>query len=236
MLIFSNREFVKWAAEALVIALGVFLGITAESLWQEQNDRRQEIQHLIALREDFNESLKLLDEVEEYQKLQVQYLQLLLKGNAETADPIKVREWIRVGLYEIGRYEPQLSALQDLESSGQVQLIRDAAIRRGLAKLQQQIGLFRRRENDFVVFQQQLIDPYLVSNFDLTAILDIGELSIVGKESPAVIDSSKLETAELRSAIAFKLSIRGLLRDDQAEIRAQIERVLALIQKQLEPD
>ena len=226
----------KWAAEALVIALGVFLGITAESLWQEQNDRRQEIQHLIALREDFNESLKLLDEVEEYQKLQVQYLQLLLKGNAETADPIKVREWIRVGLYEIGRYEPQLSALQDLESSGQVQLIRDAAIRRGLAKLQQQIGLFRRRETDFLEFQQQLIDPYLVSNFDLTAILDIGELSIVGKESPAVIDSSKLETAELRSAIAFKLSIRGLLRDDQAEIRAQIERVLALIQKQLEPD
>ena len=226
----------KWAAEALVIALGVFLGITAESLWQEQNDRRQEIQHLIALREDFNESLKLLDEVEEYQKLQVQYLQLLLKGNAETADPIKVREWIRVGLYEIGRYEPQLSALQDLESSGQVQLIRDAAIRRGLAKLQQQIGLFRRRETDFIVFQQQLIDPYLVSNFDLTAILDIGELSIVGKESPAVIDSSRLETAELRSAIAFKLSIRGLLRDDQAEIRAQIERVRALIQKQLEPD
>ena len=226
----------KWAAEALVIALGVFLGITAESLWQEQNDRRQEIQHLIALREDFNESLKLLDEVEEYQKLQVQYLQLLLKGNAETADPIKVREWIRVGLYEIGRYEPQLSALQDLESSGQVQLIRDAAIRRGLAKLQQQIGLFRRRENDFIVFQQQLIDPYLVSNFDLTAILDIGELSIVGKESPAVIDSSKLETAELRSVIAAKLSFRSLLRDDQAEIRAQIERVLALIQKQLEPD
>jgi len=236
MLIFSNREFVKWAAEALVIALGVFLGITAESLWQEQNDRRQEIQHLIALREDFNESLKLLDEVEESQKLQVQYLQLLLKGNAETADPIKVREWIRVGLYEIGRYEPQLSALQDLESSGQVQLIRDAAIRRGLAKLQQQIGLFRRRETDFIVFQQQLIDPYLVSNFDLTAIIDIGELSIVGKESPAVIDSSKLETAELRSVIAAKLSFRSLLRDDQAEIRAQIERVLALIQKQLEPD
>jgi hypothetical protein len=226
----------KWAAEALVIALGVFLGITAESLWQEQNDRRQEIQHLVALREDFNESLKLLDEVEESQKLQVQYLQLLLKGNAETADPIKVRDWIRVGLYEIGRYEPQLSALQDLESSGQVQLIRDAAIRRGLAKLQQQIGLFRRRETDFIETQQRLIDPYLVSNFDLTAILDIGELSIVGKESPAVIDSSKLETAELRSAIAFKLSIRSLLRDDQAEIRTQIERVLALIQKQLEPD
>ena len=226
----------KWAAEALVIALGVFLGITAESLWQEQNDRRQEIQHLIALREDFNESLKLLDEVEEYQKLQVQYLQLLLKGNAETADPIKVRDWIRVGLYEIGRYEPQLSALQDLESSGQVQLIRDAAIRRGLAKLQQQIGLFRRRETDFIESQQQLIDPYLFSNFDLTAILDIGELSIVGKESPAVIDSSKLETAELRNAIASKLSFRSWLRDDQAEIRAQIERVLALIQKQLEPD
>ncbi len=236
MLIFSNREFVKWAAEALVIALGVFLGITAESLWQEQNDRRQEIQHLIALREDFNESLKLLDEVEESQKLQVQYLQLLLKGNAETADPIKVRDWIRVGLYEIGRYEPQLSALQDLESSGQVQLIRDAAIRRGLAKLQQQIGLFRRRETDFIEYQQQLIDPYLFSNFDLTAILDIGELSIVGKESPPVIDSSKLETAELRNAIASKLSFRSWLRDDQAEIRAQIERVLALIQKQLEPD
>lgn len=236
MLIFPNKEFVKWAAEALVIALGVFLGITAESLWQEQNDRRQEIQHLIALREDFNESLKLLDEVEESQKLQVQYLQLLLQENAETADPIKVREWIRVGLYNLSRYEPQLSALQDLESSGQVQLIRDAAIRRGLAKLQQQIGLFQRRETDIFEFQQQLIDPYLVSNFDLTAILDIGELSIVGKESPAVIDSSKLETAELRSAIAFKLSIRRLLRDDQAEIRAQIERVLALIQKQLEPD
>ncbi len=204
MIKISNKLFVKWAAQALVIALGVFLGITAESLWQDQIDRRQEIQHLIALREDFNESLKILDEVEDGQNLQVQYLQLLLQGNAETADPIKVREWIRVGLYNLFRYEPQLSALQDLESAGQMHLIQDAQIRRALAKLQQQINQFRNRQSDIYDFQQTFIDSFLVSNFDLATILDIGELSIVGKKSPTEIDSSKIETSEQRSTIAFK--------------------------------
>lgn len=219
-----------------MIAIGVFLGIMAESLWQEQIDRRQEVQHLIALREDFTESLRLLDVVEEGQKTQVEYLQSLLQRNAETADPIQVREWIRLGLYNLFRYEPQLSALQDLESSGQMQLIRDADIRRGLAKLQQQIKLFQRRQSDIYDLQHQVIDSYLISNFDLAAILDIGELSMVGKESSTEIDGSKLETAELRSAIAFKLSLRRLLRDDQEKIRAQIEHVLALIQRQFDPD
>ncbi len=141
MLKYPNKLLATWAAEALAIALGVFLGITAESLWQERNDRHEEIQYLVALRDDFVQSLRLLDAVEKIQNEQIQYLQFLVQGKAELAEPRQVREWIRIGLYYTSTYRPQLSALRDLESSGKMQLIQGANLRRALATLNQAIDV-----------------------------------------------------------------------------------------------
>lgn len=233
MLKYPNKLLATWAAEALVIALGVFLGITAESIWHERNDRREEIQYLIALRDDLVQSLKLLDAEEEVQNDQVRYLQLLLQGKAETAKPSQVREWIRVGLYYTRTYEPQLSALRDLESSGKMQLIQNATLRRALATLNQDIDELENIQSEFVIVQQDLVDPYLISNIDLVSTLDIGELLTVDSNTPLEFDRSLLASMDLRNRIAFKLSVRRAVLENQVEVRAQFERLLEMIQEQL---
>ncbi len=232
---FSEGLISRWIAEALVIALGVFLGITAESLWQEQLDRRDERQHLIALREDFSESLRLLDEIEGNHNRQAEYIQELLRGNAAMADAGELRDWTRIALYNLYRYEPQLSALRDLESSGEMRLIDDSRIRRSIAKLQQQLRLFERREADLIDSQKQYIDAYLLENFDLLSILDIAESSNVDTQSLTRVDSSLFDSPALRSALAFKLSQRNQLSGDLVKIRSQMEHLLALIQERIGP-
>jgi hypothetical protein len=231
-----KKVLAKWAAEALAIALGVFLGITAESIWQERNDRSEEIQHLIALRDDFLQSLKILDAEEEIQNDQVQYLQFLLLGKAETAEPRQIRVWIRVGLYFTRTYEPQLSALRDLESSGKMQLIQNANLRRALATLNQDIDELENSQSEFVAVQQDLVDPYLVSHIDLLSTLDIGELSTADSNSPLEFDRSLFSSMDLRNRIAFKLSVRRAVMERQVEVRAQFEHLLELIQEQLGSD
>ena len=225
---------VKGAAEALVIALGVFLAISAESWWQERADRREEVQHLIALREDFVQSLVLLDEAEDVQDRQVQFLQFFLQGKAKTADSKDVREWITLGLFYIGTYQPQMSALQDLESSGQMQLIQDPKLRRALAAMQQDIDELETSQSDFIESQQTLIDPYLVAQLDLASILTTYDSSYLDSQSAKALDLSIFESVELRSRIAFKLSLRKLVSDSQQDVRAQFEHVLSLIKIQLD--
>ena len=57
-----NKLIARWAAEILVIALGIILAISAESLWQDRSNRQEEVKYLIALSEDFSESLELLED------------------------------------------------------------------------------------------------------------------------------------------------------------------------------
>ena len=217
-----------------MIALGIILAISAESLWQERADRREEVQHLNALRNDFEQSLELLDAAEQQQNTQVQYLQFLLQGKAETSESSEVREWLRAGLYTIGTFEPQLSALQDLESSGKTQLIQDAALRRALAGLQQKVDELEVIQSDLSISQQELIDPYLISHLYLASILDIGELSVAGNNGPLEFDRSILGTVDFRNRIAFKLSLRRGVLEEEGELRAQFHLLLDLIRKKLE--
>jgi hypothetical protein len=236
MITHPNNLLAKWTAEALAIALGVFLGITAESVWQERNDRREEILHLIALRNDFVQSLKLLDTEEENHHKQVQYLQILLQGDAESVENSQLREWIRVGLYNTGTFKPQLSALRDLESSGKMQLIQNANLRRALATLNQDVDALENIQSEFVTAQQDLLDPYLISHIDLVSTLDIGVLTTVDGNGPLDFNRSLLGSMDLRNRIAFKLSLRRAVLEDQVKVRAQFEYLLELIQEYLEPE
>jgi hypothetical protein len=215
------------AVEATAIVASILIAFAIDAWWQDRSERIVESQHLRALHEDLVISLKILDEDEAYQQQQVAYLELLLLANSETPFSDELRQWIDDGLWQIGSYEPQLSSLRELESSGQSGIIRNQDIRRSLASVRQRLDGLEVVQRDFQISQQNLIDRFLVDNFDLSRLL----LDPTPGYEP---DLSMLGTDEFRSRVAFKISLRREVSQVQAQVRSIFAETIELINRELQ--
>ena len=154
--------------EATAIVASILLAFAIEAWWQNRTDRFVEAQYLQAMRADLLRSLELLDENEATQRRQVGYLESLLLTNGDTPYSDELRRWLDDGLFNVGTYKPQISALHELESSGQTQIIQNQDLRRALASVRQRMNGLENVQSDFQLSQQMLIDPFLVDNFDFS--------------------------------------------------------------------
>ena len=219
----------RGVAEVLIIATGIILAISAETWWEERGDRQAETLHLLALREDFQKSLVLIGEAEEEQAMQISYLESLLGTEVAEASQEDLRRWLFGGVFNIWVYRPQVAALTDLESSGDIQLIQSAELRRALAGLRHTILAHASRQQDFVESQHALIDQYIVDHLDLVDILvQPGD----GESHP--IDPELLHSQAFRSRMAFKLGLRSIVAESLHDLRLAFEHCLDLIAGELE--
>ena len=161
------------------------------------------------------------------QQRQVGYLESLLLTDSDTSYSDELRRWIDDGLFNVGTYQPQSSALRDLESSGQSQVIRNPDIRRILASTRQRMDGLEIAQRDFQLAQQTLIDPFLVDNFNLSHLM-------LDRTANNETNLSMLGTSEFQSRIAFKLSLRGEVGESQSEVREAFEEALELIETELQ--
>ena len=137
--------------EATAIVASILIAFAIDAWWQNRTERIIEVQYLQALQEDLLSSLELLDEDEAVQQRQVGYLDSLLSTNSDTPYSDELRRWIDDGLFDVGTYQPQSSALRDLESSGQTQIIRNPDIRRVLASVRQRMDSLEITQRDFQI-------------------------------------------------------------------------------------
>lgn len=212
--------------EATAIVASILLAFAIDAWWQDRTDRIVEDQYLQALREDLLSSLELLDQDEASQRQQVGYLESLLLTNADTPYSDELRLWIDDGLFNVGTYLPQLSALDDLESSGQTQIIGNQKIRRILASVRQKLDSMETAQRDFQLSQQKLIDPFLVDNFNLSDLM-------LSRGTNSDTDLSVLSTSNFQSRVAFKISLRGEVTQAQQAVRVAFNEALELIETEL---
>ena len=212
--------------EATAIVASILLAFAIDAWWQDRAERFVELQYLEAMREDLVHSLELLDDEEIWQQKQVGYLQALLDSNSGTPYSEELRRWIDDGLFNVGTYQPQISSLQDLESSGQTQIIRNQDLRQLLAIVSQKMASLRNVQGDFQLSQQTVIDPFLVDKLDLSKML----LSFPADETANL---SILGTSEFRSRVAFKISVRREVSMQQNEIREAFQEALQLIETEI---
>jgi len=213
--------------EAAAIVASILIAFAIDAWWQDRTESHIEIQYLRALREDLLASLGLLDENEVEQQQQVRYLESLLSTNSETPYSDELRRWIDDGLWNIGTYQPQLSALQDLESSGQTRIIENQDIRRALSSIRQTIDDLETSQRDFQVSQQMLIDSFLVDSFNLSDLM-------LDRAADPGTDLSALGTDEFQSRVAFKISLRGEVSKAQGRVRRAFTETLTLIENELQ--
>ena len=226
----KRSQEVPWKrifVEAVAVVASILIAFTIDAWWQDRTEKIVEVQYLHALREDLLSSLELLDNEEAVQQRQVEYLESLLLTNSNTPYSEELRQWMGNGLWVIGTYEPQLSALQDLESSGQAQIIDNQDIRRALASVRQKVNSLATVQSDFQLSQQNLIDPFLADNFNLSGLM-------LGQSVTEETDLSALGTNAFQSRVAFKISLRQEVSDKQKEVRRVFTETLALIENELE--
>lgn len=226
----SESETIPWkrlTAEGGAIVASILIAFAIDAWWQDRTERIIEVQYLQAIQEDLLSSLELLDEDEAAQQRQVGYLESLLLTDSDTPYSDELRRWVDDGLFNVGTYQPQSSALRDLESSGQSQVIRNPDIRRVLASARQRMDSLEIAQRDFQLAQQTLIDPFLVDNFNLSHLM-------LDRAANNETNLSMLGTSEFQSRIAFKISLRGEVGESQSEVREAFEEALELIETELQ--
>jgi hypothetical protein len=226
----TDPQDIPWKrilVEATAIVASILLAFAIDAWWQDRTERIVEVQYLEALREDLLTSLDILDHDEASQRRQVEYLESLLLANGETPYSDELRLWIDDGLFNVGTYQPQISALQDLEVSGQTRIIQNPNLRRVLASVRQKIDDMEVTNRDFQLSQQMLIDPFLVDNFNLAKLM-------LNRVADSKTDLAVLGTSDFQSRVAFKISLRGEVSQSQNILKLAFAEVLELIETELD--
>lgn len=225
-----DPQDIRWnrmLVEATAIVASILLAFAIDAWWQDRTERIVELQYLEALREDLLTSLDRLVNDEASQRRQVEYLESLLLTNGDTPYSDDLRLWIDDGLFNVGTYQPQVSALQDLESSGQTRIIQNPDLRRVLASVRQKIDDMEVVSRDFQLSQQMLIDPFLVDNFNLAKLM-------LNRVADSKTDLTALGTSDFQSRVAFKISLRGEVSQSQNTVKVAFAEALAMIETELD--
>lgn len=191
--------------ELVVVIAGIYLGLQVNQWVEERDLRRKEVEHLQALLIDFNKSVEDLKSAIDYKERQIQDLQeLLTKGTAALGEE-RLDEIIYRGVYSTNTYVPTLSALRDLETSGNLSLISDPEIRRGISELRAKIDEVDRSFAEYLFFHQNDLDSFIARHLPVVAFLS--ETSGAPVSSAVEEDWSALDTDLARGLLAFKMSL-----------------------------
>ncbi len=226
------RRAPRLGAELAVIVAGVLIALSADAWWDRRQERETEIRHLRALHEDLLGSLALLKESNQGRARLFAALERLAAGDLANASPDSVSGWVHVGLFQLENYEPQLTALVDIQASDQLRVL-TPEVRRGIAELSRVIREHGRLQDDVIASQQNLLDPYLVERVPLAEILAVADSLPLSMRLPAEPDWSVLETDQLRNAIAFKLSLGKLATNRRIELERQMVLLRGLVEERL---
>ena len=187
---------------------------------------------LLALSEDFTESRTLLIDWQEQRAELSAALLNLMERDLNDVSSDSVGRWIFDGLWEMGAYEPPLTALRDIETSGEIRLL-TPEIRRAIAEFNRHLSHHMTVEADFTTSQQGLVDPYLVSRLPLAPILAVSDTLSISERLAPRQDWIALRSDEARSLMAFKLSLANVAKDRGEQLLEQVEFLLRVIDERL---
>jgi len=162
----------NWAygvGELFIVVAGVMIALSAESWFAERQDRIDEIELLEAIKEDIRETTVRSDQNLVRVNLRLESLRLLNRGSAAVAglDDESLADVLMPGLWENGALSVQMSAYDEIKSSGRLRLIDDPQLRRALSELDWHLQRVRARELEAFEHQIRVTAPYVMSNIQV---------------------------------------------------------------------
>jgi len=168
----AGRPWGRYAAEVATIIVGILLALAADAARQFLADRAKEREVIAALRDEFAVDVQEIGADQEWRASKVAALDLVSEARAGATKPPPSEELAAAVLSALNWrfYTASHPVLDDLLTTGRLDLLRSSDLRRALMAFGQErsrISVVEEQERDFVLRQMA---PWLAARIDLEAL------------------------------------------------------------------
>ena len=223
----AGSSWLRRVAEGLTIVASILLALAAESVWSYRGDRADERRLLEGLRAEFVEVVVELESDLTARREIISRVRILSDARLGGSVPVDSIPLIVSALLNWRFYTPGHATLDDVLSSGRLDLIRSDDVRRSLMAYVQQrgrIGVFDERERDFVSAH---LEPFLLERVSLDELLNGATASESSRFVSLVSDDAFGGLIELRlrrtlEASTFSRLVRRAAMDVQESLANEL--------------
>lgn len=168
-----TKSWCAYIAEGSTIIIGILLALSADAAWQYRNDRIEERLILEDLRSEFYQDVVEIEEDLRLRREKLERIELLGRVRSDTlknADPGDIRVALTRSLLNSRFYAPNHAVLDDILSTGRLNLIQSDEIRQSIMAFEHMRATQTILENPARGFLDQ-ISLYLADHLDLYALM-----------------------------------------------------------------
>lgn len=164
----ANAQEIPWtrlAVEATAIVVSILLAFAIDAWWGDRIELQQEVQALIRLREDFNETARLLEvekDIHLRQQAAVDAMFRLIPVAGDPPNSYQIPDSVLWDMYGTGRFVPPLGAVSSLINSGEIRLIRNETLRSELTSWKGVVDKLKNNEEEERNVYEQLQLPHML--------------------------------------------------------------------------
>jgi hypothetical protein len=200
----------------LIVVFGVFIGLQVSNWNEERGLMQKEVVVLEALSQDLEGAIESFDafllRIERQTQRQLELAEVV-DGVRLDVTPAELDALVSDAVYLLLLPAPRRASLEDLKTSGQINLIRNADIRRRILELEPTIVDVEQSmdEQRRLVFDK--VDSYLIANYDLRGIAN-GSGTVVTESAeqywpvtnfPRESQLELVQTLEFRNLLIYRM-------------------------------
>jgi hypothetical protein len=158
----QNIPWKRLSVEAAAIVASILLAFAIDAWWENRQDRENEKEYLVSLREELADTIEFAKENEDLRREVVDaHVSLIAQiQGAKRAPDRDLYEWISLLSHPLQYYPPR-AVYNDIMASGGISLISSAEIRIALAELEQGIRYLAQSDESSWAVWEQRIQPFL---------------------------------------------------------------------------
>jgi len=124
----ANAQKIPWArlaVEAAAIVVSILLAFAIDAWWGDRAERQQEVQALVRLRGDFNETARVLEVARArhlHQQAGLDAMFSLIPAAGDPPNSYQIPDPVLMGMSGTERFMPPLGAVSSLINSGEIRL------------------------------------------------------------------------------------------------------------------
>ena len=227
----------RLGAEGSVILVSILLAFAVQAWWEGRQEQRQEAEYLTALREELREGLSLLPEIEGT-LARYRYRHEALIGqfhDTGEAPPDSLIFWMSALSWPV-QFNPPTAVVNDLVSSGGIQLIKTDRVRLAVAEYESVLTRFGATSDQAWAVWAERIQPYLEGRVSRVDRLRQGSYPRPVPFAPSPFApsyQSLFRDAAFESMIAERWIRLDTARDVLEQIRSLMTELVTLISAEL---
>ena len=239
----KNQDWATFVIEFFLVVAGVFIGIQFANWNDERNLRLQEGEVLVSLSGDLEEAIPAFNETIlslQDQRARQNELAEVIQGRREKPDAAQLDRLILDSIYFMRLPKPRRASIDELASSGRINIIDDVAIREQILKIEPMTVEVEQSMQELQQLVFDKVDPYLIKNYDMRGLTTITDSALVSEfmrvwseDYDRQSNQALLQQTELSNLLIYRMGIRAVMEREVTRLRDAFQTTNNLIEARL---